>query len=114
VEGIESNLLAGGELLGVGGVPLRDARIEVPAVEVDALVGLHELGEEFASARERLAFEVDETDDNIGYLDSSVVDVVLDADLVAALVAIRAEKALEGITEDGIAKMGRCARLCWG
>ena len=50
VEGVEANLLAGGDLVRVGGVPLRDAGVEVPAVEVDALVGLEEFGEELAGA----------------------------------------------------------------
>src|SRR5216683_2778417 len=105
VEGVEANLLAGGELRGVGGVPLRDARVEVPAVEVDALVRLHELGEEFASAIEGLAFEMDEADDDIGYLHAGVVDVVLDADLVAALVVVGAKEALEGVAEDGVTEV---------
>ena len=32
--------LRAANLIGIGGVPLGDARVEVPAVEVDALVGL--------------------------------------------------------------------------
>ena len=50
VEHVEADLLAGGGLFRVGGVPLGDAGVEVPAVEVDALVGFEEFGEEFAGA----------------------------------------------------------------
>ncbi len=50
VEGVEADLLAGGCLFRVGGVPLGDAGVEIPAVEVDALVGLEEFGQEFAGA----------------------------------------------------------------
>ena len=45
VEGVEADLLAGGGLFGVCGVPLGDAGVQVPAVEVDALVRLEESGE---------------------------------------------------------------------
>ncbi len=75
------------QLRGVGGVPLGDAGVEVPAVEVDALVVFGEFGEEFARARQGFAFEMDEADDDIGNLNAGVVDVVLHADFVAALVA---------------------------
>ena len=105
VEGVEANLFAGGDLVGVGGVPLGDAGVEVPAVEVDALVGFEEFGEEFACAREGLAFEVDEADDDVCDLDAGVVDVVLHADFVAALVVVGAEEALEGVAEDGVAEV---------
>jgi hypothetical protein len=45
VEGVEADLFAGGYLVWIRGVPLGDARVEVPAVEVDALVGFEEFGE---------------------------------------------------------------------
>ena len=50
VESVEADLFAGVELIGVSGVPLRDACVEIPAVEVDALVGFEEFGEEFAGS----------------------------------------------------------------
>ena len=52
VERVEADLFARGDLIGVRGVPLGDAGVEVPAVEVDALVGFEEFGEEFADAGE--------------------------------------------------------------
>ncbi len=105
VEGVEANLLASGDVIGVGRVPLGDAGVEVPAVEVDALVGFDKFGEEFAGAREGLAFEVDEADDYVRDLDAGVVDVVLHAYFVTALVGVGAEKALEGVAEDSVAEV---------
>ncbi len=64
-----------------------------------------EFGEEFAGAGEGFAFEVDEADDDVGYLNAGVVDVVLYADLVAGLVGVGAEEALEGVAEDGVAEV---------
>ena len=105
VERVEADLLAGGDLIGIGGVPLGDAGVEIPAVEVDALIGFEEFGEEFAGAGEGLAFEVDEADDYVGDLHAGVVDVVLHADFVAGLVAVGTEQALEGVAEDGVAEV---------
>ncbi len=63
-------------------------------------------GEEFAGGCEGLrAFELDEADDYVGDLNAGVVDVVLHADLVAALVVVGAEEALEGVAEDGVAEV---------
>jgi hypothetical protein len=112
VEGVETDLLAGGDLFGVGrilrtgtGVPLRDAGVEIPAVEVDALIGLEEFSEELAGGGEIFSFEVDEAYDYVCDLHAGVVDVVLYAYFVAALVAVGAEEALEGVAEDGVAKV---------
>ncbi len=105
VEGFEAQLLAGGELVWIGGVPLRDAGVEIPAVEVDAnAIGI-EVSEEFAGSREGLAFEMNEADDDVGDLHAGVVDVVLDADLDAGLVAVSAQETLEGIAQDGVAQV---------
>ncbi len=105
VKGVKADLFARGDMFGIGGVPLRDASVEVPAIEVDALVGFEEFGEKFASARESFAFEVDEADDDICDLNAGVVDVILHANLVAAFVVVGAEEALEGVAEDGVAKV---------
>jgi hypothetical protein len=105
VEGVETDLFARGDVVGIGGVPLRDAGVEVPAVEVDALVGFKEFSEEFAGAGEGFAFEVDEADDYVCDLNPSVVDVVLHAYFVAGFVGVGAEEALEGVAEDGVAEM---------
>src|SRR6202000_576244 len=102
VKGIETYLFTRGDLIGVSGVPLRDAGVEVPAVEVDALVGFAQLGEQFACTYKGFAFEIHEAYDYISDLNPGVVDVVLDAHLIAALEAVRAKKALEGVAEDGI------------
>ena len=48
---------------------------------------------------------MDEAHDNVCNLDAGVVDVVLDADLVASLVTVGTEEALEGIAEDGVAEV---------
>ena len=113
VEGVETDLLAGGGLLGVGGVPLGDAGVEVPAVEVDALIGFEEFGEEFAGGGEIFAFEVDEADDDVGDLDSGVVDVVLDAYVVAASCSCRGGGGAGRCRRGWRCGGGRCGRLCW-
>ena len=105
VKRVETDLFAGCELVGIGGVPLRDAGVEVPAVEVDASAGGGKLGEEFAGGGERLAFEVDEADDDVGHLHAGVVDVVLNADADAGLVAIGTQETLEGVAEDCVAQV---------
>jgi hypothetical protein len=105
VEGIETDLLAGSDLAGVGGVPLGDAGVEVPAVVVDALVGFEEFGEKFTCAGEVFVFEVDEAYDYVCDLDAGVVDVVLYAYFITGLVRVGTEEALEGVAEDGIAEM---------
>ena len=92
-------------LVGVGGVPLGDASVEIPTVEINALVGFEELGEEFACAAEILSFKVDEAYDHVGDLHAGVVDVVLNAYGEAGFVSVGAEEALEGVTEDGVAEM---------
>ncbi|XWK71073.1 hypothetical protein RBB80_18810 [Tunturiibacter gelidiferens] len=105
VEGVEADLLACVDVFGIGGVPLGDSGVEIPAVEVDALVGLEELGEEFAGAGECFAFEVDEAYDYVCDLDAGVVDVILNADFVAGFEAVGTEEALEGVAEDGVAEV---------
>ena len=105
VEGFEAELLAGGQLRWVFGVPLGDAGVEVPAVKVDALVGFEGFGEEFADLGEVHALEVGEADDDVGDLDAGVVDVVLDADLPAGFEGVGAEEACEGVAEDGVAEV---------
>jgi hypothetical protein len=47
---------------------------------------------------------VSETDDDIGYLDTGIVDVILDVDFPVG----RAKEQNEGVAEDG----GRCGRPC--
>ena len=62
-----------------------------------------EVGEKLLCSSEIFAFELDETDDDVRNLHTGVVDVVLHADFVARLVAVGAEKPLEGVAEDGVA-----------
>ena len=106
--------LRAASLVGIGGVPLRDAGVEVPAVEVDALVGLEEFGEEFAGGGEGFAFEVDEADDDVGDLNAGVVDVVLHADFVAASCSCRGAGGAGRCRRGWRCGGGRCARPCWG
>ncbi len=111
VKGVETDLFASSEMVGVGGVPLRDAGVEIPAVEVDALIGLDEFGEQFAGAGESFAFEIDQADDDVCDLDAGVVDVVLHADFVAGFEGVGAEETLEGVAEDGVAKVADVGSL---
>ncbi len=48
---------------------------------------------------------MDEAYDYVGYLDSGVVDVVLDAHGEAGFVGVGAEEALKGVAEDGVAEV---------
>ena len=108
VEGVEADLFTPDELLGGKAgldVPLADAGVEVPAIEVDKLVGLHDLDEQLVDAGEREAEEMGEADDDVRDLDAGIVDVVLDADLPAGFVAVAAQEAGEGVAEDGVAEM---------
>ena len=106
--------LRAADLFGIGGVPLGDAGVEIPAVEVDALVGPRSSVEEFAGGGEVFAFEVDEADDDVGDLDSGVVDVVLHADFVAASCRSRGGGGAGRCRRGWRCGGGRCARPCWG
>ncbi len=101
VEGIEAVLNAMRLVRGVGIVPLRCLRVELPAVIVDALALRFELREEGLDVGEGFVFEALEADYDIGDLNAGVVDVVLDVDLLAG----GAEKADEGVSQDGVAEM---------
>jgi hypothetical protein len=52
---------------------------------------------------------VSETDDDIGYLDTGIVDVILDVDFPAG----RAKEQNEGVAEDGISKVADVGGLVW-
>ena len=84
-------------------VEVADLRVEVPAVVVEPPgIGLH-LGE-------GLLLEVQEAHHHVGHLDAGVVDVVLDAHLVAAVAEDRARRCRPGWRCAG----GRCGRPCSG
>src|SRR5271165_5115558 len=59
------------------------------------------LRDELAHSGGGLVFEMEEANDDIGYLDAGVVDVVLDVDFLAG----GAEQADEGVAEDGVAEV---------
>ena len=77
-------------------VPLGDARVEVPAVVVEA----GRVGDP-AHVVEVLAFELAEADDDVGDLDAGVVDVVLNLDRRAR----EAEQPAERVAERGVAQV---------
>jgi hypothetical protein len=117
---VESNLLATPEFVGRGygwivhagaRIPLADARVQVPAVEVDPLAGDRQLIEQPARRTQVATFEVDQADDNIRDLNAGVVDVVLHANLVAGLEVVGAKQALEGVAKDGVAQMADVRRF---
>ena len=81
----ETKCLALGNFFGIRGVPLRDAGVEIPAVEVDTLALSGEISEQGTGGGEAEVFEVHEADDDVGYLNSGVIDVVLNADFVPRL-----------------------------
>ena len=91
-----------GQALLVAAVPLGDARVEVPAVVVEA----RGVGDR-ANLVERLALEHAEADDDVGDLDAGVVDVVLHLDRDAA----EAQHAHERVAERGVAQVADVRRL---
>ncbi len=78
-------------------VPLRHARIEVPAVVVEARVRR----DQFLDFLLRLRFQLRETDYHVGHLHPGVVNVVLDIDDVTG----GAQQAHEGVAQNGVAQM---------
>ena len=76
------------------GVEVAHLRVEIPAVVVEPPADRRHL-------RERLLLEVEEADDHVRDLNARVVDVVLHADLEAAL----AQQAHERVTEAGVAQV---------
>ena len=89
------------------GIPLRSARIEVPAVVVDSLAFLLEFVEQGVRVGQRLAFKMDKTNHYIGHLHSGVVNVVLDIHFLPG----GAQQADERVTEDGVAQMAHVGGL---
>ena len=83
-------------------VPLRDARVQIPAVVIEACgVG------DVADVVEVLALELAESDDDVGDLDAGVVDVVLHLDRHAA----KPLHAHERVAERRIPKVADVRRL---
>jgi hypothetical protein len=89
-------------VLRVGSVEVADPRVELPAVVVEAPV----LGRDLGVA---LALQALEADHHVGDLDPRVVDVVLDADLVAPA----AQQAHEGVAQRGVAQVADVGGLVW-
>ena len=83
-------------------VPLGDARVEVPAVVVEARVAGERL-----DLGARLVLQFAEAHDDVGHLDAGVVDVVLHFDGRAAV----AEHAHEGVAERGVPQVADVRRL---
>ena len=96
VAGLDPVQHLGLELLGLGlrGVGLAHARVEVPAVVVEPARDALDVGE-------RLLLELLEAHHDVGHLDAGVVDVVLDADVEAAV----PEQPHEGVAEAGVAEV---------
>ena len=86
-------------------VPLRDARVEVPAVVIEARRG----GDERGNVLLRFLLQLNEADHDIGDLNAGVVNVVLDIDGVTG----GTQQAHEGVAKDRRCADGRCARPCW-
>ena len=83
-------------------VPIRHARVQVPAVVIEAgAIG------RFADLVERLAFEHLETDDHVGDLDARIVDVILNLYRHAA----EAQRSNERVAEGGVAQVTDMRRL---
>src|SRR3989441_11837061 len=85
-----------GQAFAIFFIPLRDTRIEIPAVIIESRC-LRDL----LHAVERLVLELTEADDDVGYSNAEVVDVVLYFDGRAA----EAQDADERVAERGVSKM---------
>ncbi len=109
VQRVEAQFFSRGLLLvGPFAVPLRSARVEVPAVVVNRVGGpargcgaLFTIGDQRANFGDGFAFEMQKADDHIGNLHAGVVDVVLYIDLLPR----GAQQAHKGVAENGIAQM---------
>ena len=82
-------------------IPLRDARIKVPTVIVNALAARLEIGQQLADSGEIVTFKVSEADDHVGDLDPGVVDVVLHVHMLPG----STQQAHKGVAEDCVAQM---------
>src|SRR3990172_4253203 len=95
LDGLEC-VLAEPEALPVSLKELRDPGVQIPAVVVEPL----RRGESFDLGL-GLPLEMQEPDDHVRHLDSGVVDVVLDLDVLAA----EAQRLDEGVAESGVAQV---------
>ena len=84
------------QILLVLGVPLRNARVEIPAVVIEA-----RLGGELFYVSPRFLFKINKSHHHVGDLHARVVDVVLDIHFPAR----KAQQADERIAQDGVAEM---------
>ena len=82
-------------------IPLRYARVEIPAVIIDALALIGEPRHQRLHVTQRKALEMHQADDNIRYLHAGVVDVILDIDLLPR----RPQQPYKRVAQDRIAQV---------
>src|SRR5207244_6076920 len=85
-------------------IPLRDPRVEIPAVIIEPC-GVSDL----AYVDKRLVLELPKSDDDVGDLDTEIVDVVLHLDGRPA----EAKRAHERVAERCVTKMADVRCLVW-
>src|SRR5579875_532498 len=107
MQSIETQHLARGGLRRIGAVPLRNARIEIPAVVVDPLARLGQPRHQLPDSGQRKPLQMHQSDHDIRHLDARVVDVVLHVDLLSG----GAQQAHEGVAEDSVAQMANVGGL---
>ena len=89
-------------LLGAtAGVPLRCARVKIPAVVIDPYAAALKLSQQLPDVCERSAFQVQKAHHHISHLYAGVVDIVLHVHLVPG----GAQQAHKRIAQDCIAQM---------
>src|SRR5438094_9715357 len=88
----------------LGLVPLKNSRVQVPGVGVEAYALICY---QLSYVVRRLLFKALEAHNHIGHLDAGVVNVVLDFDLGAS----GGEQPREGIAQDGVSKVADVRRL---
>src|SRR5262250_844868 len=92
VERLQSNLLVSRILF----VPLRNTCIEIPAVIVERLGRPLALLNKSLNIRQRAAFQMLESNYNIGHLNAGIVDVILHIDVIVG----RSQKANKSVAQN--------------
>ena len=92
MQGLETNL----QVLLVLLVPLRDARVEIPAVVIEA-----RLGGKVLDFGPRFLLDIQKPNNDVGDLDARIVDVVLNVDFPAG----KAQQADERVPENRVAQV---------
>ncbi len=109
VQRVQANLLPCRCLRCVRLIPLRNPRIQIPAVVIDALAFGLQLCQQLPHIRQRLAFQMHQPHHHIRHLHAGVVNVVLHAGICFSC----AQQAHKSIAQNRIAQVPDVRSLIW-